>query len=308
MDQLPPSDNLSGSSDSSPKGSQDDSPGKSPGGSLLSSPSDTGTGLPEDSEKKYRTEEPKKNKGWLFGLGCVGCGLVGCLGTVVVSVALFFFGIFWFADNLLSKSPLEVPPVYLSEDEVAALEKKMAGFKSLTDQSKPATLELTDKELNYIFQKDPDKSEVRMHVTFNNDNTADFMVSILSKSSSGETSQQPLYMNMSGTGAISVTNGRFDTDFSKLKIGKIEIPGGDFLKGFSQGIGDEIDKNEQLQKLDYSISDLKISDGKMTVTVKPKKGASDDGDSKPSPEETPSPKSTDKTDDEEESGKGIKLD
>ncbi len=213
-------------------------------------------------------------KGWMFGLGCAGCGLVGCLGSVVLLVVIIFGGIFWLSNNLLSSTPLDMPPAYLSEDQAEKLEEKMNRFDSKLKESdgEKVELTLTAEEFNYIFQKGSEESDTRMHVDFREDGSVKFMMSVPSEGAKQASEAGRMYLNIVGEGKISAKQGEFQTDFTQLSIGKLNVPGGEFLTGFSQGLAKEIDTNEVYQKLDFRVIDLEIDQEQIYLSVEKRKG------------------------------------
>ena len=216
--------------------------------------------------------EKGKKKGWMFGLGCVGCGLVGCLGSVVLLVVLFFGGIFWLTNNMLSKTPLEMPAAYLSEAKVTRLKQKMAEFDQKLNAEDPKKIELTlnEEEVNYLFQKDTEKSETRMHVDFKKDGVVDFKLSVPGSKTENNAGKTKLYLNITGEGKLKVDDGDYQADFTRLTIGKLKVPSGDFLKGFSQGMSKEIKTNETYKKMKYRIIKLEIDKDVVHLIVEPK--------------------------------------
>jgi hypothetical protein len=217
---------------------------------------------PSPSPETLREEDKKpKGKGWLFGLGCVGCGIAGCLGSVLLVVLLFGGGIFWMMNNIFSQSPLDVPPVTITSAGEAALEGRLEKFQKELNRSpgKDVPISFTIEELNYQFQKTSEKTRLKMHLEDLGNDRIKFILS----APMNQEQQSALFLNMSGEGKVSAANGKFDAQFDKLTIGKINIPEGEFMKGFSQGIAESVEKEEVYQKLPYKIQELKIKDGKI---------------------------------------------
>lgn len=230
-----------------------------PGGDIGTTPA-YGGGSAREIEKKKNA-----GKGWLFGMGCVGCGLLGCLGTIVLICVLFVGVIMWFKGNILSDQALEIPPTYLTEAETVNLEAKLKAFnKELSKKTGMAVpLQLSIKELNYYAQKSSAETKIKMYAEADTDDKIDFKASI----PMGEATPIP-YMNWSGKGEFSVKKGKFEAKFDSLTIGKTAIPGGDFLKGFSEGIGEELNNSPAFKKLPVTIETMTVEKGIINLELK----------------------------------------
>jgi len=206
-------------------------------------------------------------KGCLFGMGCVGCGMLGCLGLIILSLVGLFVGIGWFKNTFISDKPMEMPMVYLSEKQEKALGKKMNKLKNAIDSKKEETisLELTPDELNYQFQKTKGKKSPRLFVKTFPDNKMSVKLSI-----PYQNVEPRQYLNITTKGKISVEDYSFKFKLDSFKMGKLDFPKGNFMEEFSKSFAREIASNPEYQNLPVKIKNLKVKDNKLYIEVKVK--------------------------------------
>lgn len=229
------------------------------------------TGVPTPSS--YPSERPgkdsgdSKKKGCLFGMGCVGCGMLGCLGLIILSIVGLFMGVHWFKNTFVSDKPLEMPSVYLSGKEEKKLGKKLYKLKKAIDNKKEevVSLELTPDELNYQFQNIKGKKSPRMYIKVHPDDKMSVKLSI-----PYQEAEPRQYLNISTKGKIEVDDYRFKLKLDSFKMGKLNFPKGDFIEEFSKSFAREVSSNPEYEKLPVKLKKLKVKDNKLYIEVKVK--------------------------------------
>ncbi|MCD4785725.1 MAG: hypothetical protein K8T10_18030 [Candidatus Eremiobacteraeota bacterium] len=209
--------------------------------------------------------DSSKKKSCLFGMGCVGCGMFGCLGFIILSLVGIFAGIHWFKNTFISDRPLEMPSVYLSEKEEKKLTKKLYLLKKAIDNEKEevVSLELTPDELNYQFQNTKGKKSPRMFIKIHSDDKMSVKLSI-----PYQPAEPRQYLNITTKGKIEVDDYRFKLKLDSFMMGKLKFPKGDFMEEFSKSFAREISSNPEYEKLPVKLKKLKVKDNKLLIEVK----------------------------------------
>ncbi len=245
-----------------------------------------------DTQRELKSEKNSSSegkKGCLWGMGCFGCGILGCLGVIVAIILLFVGTTIWFKNNLLSETPLEIPRVYLAETEIKNLNKKLTDFRESikSGESEEVSLQLTPKELNYLLQRNSKRGGAYISVD-DKDN-----ISFIATIPAGSTTQEgnTLYFNVKGKGRIAFEDEQPDIMLEKLSIGKLNITNKSFLRGFGEGFAEDFSKSEEYKSLPFVLKDLKVEKGIFYIRVKVKKEKVPS--SSPSPEPSPTPQGND---------------
>lgn len=211
-----------------------------------------------------------QKKGCLFGLGCAGIFMLGCLGAIVLTVIIFLGISYWFTNNIVSDKPLNIPEVYITEKEREHLDDKLTRLRTAIDNRTGETvhLKLNQKELSYLLQKSDKKGQARAHVLISSDDKLTFLFS------APFTKKESYFLNLSGKGKFEISNGDMLIELDRLKIGKFKFPRGEFLKSFSEGLSDSIPSSDQYQALPFIVKEMKVKDEIIDLKIKVKKGSS----------------------------------
>ncbi|MFP4498205.1 MAG: hypothetical protein ACLFQV_08335 [Vulcanimicrobiota bacterium] len=211
----------------------------------------------------------KKKSGLGAGLSCLGCGALGCVGIFVLSIILMILAGNWMKNNLVAEESMEIPDVYVSSTEKEQINEKLERFKAelKENKNKVVTLNLTPKEMNYILQKDMKVDDPVMYISVAEDGLTTFLFSIPFVAE-GETLTSSQFVNASGSGFFGVENGKFITNFKDLTIGKVKLPAGDFLEGFSEGFAEEITTSEEYKNQPYRIENMNVTNENIKLEIK----------------------------------------
>jgi hypothetical protein len=203
-----------------------------------------------------------------FGMGCLGFGLLGCLGTFVVFVVLFFFGMNWFVTNFFSKKPLDIPKAYLSYQEEQSLVKKMKVFKESSDKKdgKPISLQLTMNEFNYQMQNSG-KQEVGSVYLKASDDGSNLTEITMSLPMDNNNKQAPLYLNMYLKGKFAIEDYSFNINLSNAKVGNLETVDKKYLDQISRDLEVKIPNAAQYRQLPIKVKNLKIDKNIITIEM-----------------------------------------
>lgn len=236
-----------------------------------------GGSAPEETQKS----ENGSKKTCLFGMSCVGCGALGCLGVIILFIGLFVAGVSWINNKLLADKPADLPPIYLNEKEEKLVEGKMAAFRTRLNKSgKTATVSLSPKELNYWLQKNSDKNNASINLSPQDDGSIGFMLSGKVEGQEGP----PKYVNITGKGRIEIVDEFLKVNLDKMQLGKQDISNKDILKGISRNFTGHLGNYAEYKQLPIRIINFKFEDGKFSITMKPR----DHAGTLPSEESTPS--------------------
>lgn len=212
-------------------------------------------------------KEESKKKGCLFGMGCLGCGLLGCLGVFVLSIIGIVVGYRWFESTFTEEQPLEMPAVYLTEEEEKALGEKLRIIDEAVNakEEKEISVSFTPKELNYQFQKLIGESDPKAYVEIDNNNIVAFKLSL-----PFENAQPKKYLNIKGKGIFQVKDYDFNIKLDEADIGKMNIKTRDKLKDVSRALNTRIPQNPSYQRLPVKIKNLEVKDGVIKLDLKVK--------------------------------------
>jgi hypothetical protein len=219
--------------------------------------------LPSEKRNESVTTE-KKKKGLITGLGCVGCGLIGCIGIVIMLLLGTFGSFIYIVNNVFSDKPLEMPSAYLEPAEETLLIEKLAKLEQELENNpgEPTSISLTAKEINFIFQDSANKGNVRMNISLDSDDKITFSLS----TPFGD--RKDRYFNANGKGSVTVVNGVFNLKMDKLSIGKFNLRSGNFLDGFAKGFSEEITSSPGYQQQPYRIINLNTDNGLLNIELK----------------------------------------
>lgn len=232
-------------------------------------------------------ESKKSDKTWMFGLSCVGCGIVGCLGSIVLAVLLVIGGFWWVTNTFLSKEPIKAPPVNLSKAQAKELDRKLEEFRAKIKENpdKPVSLTLTDDQINYYFQEKTKNKNVRMYVKALKNDKLEFKISVPITPEQNS----PYYMNITGKGKIKVVDGRFASKFDSFKIGKFKPP---IQQDFDESMNRELDSNQYYRRVKYRLKSLKVEDGKLHMQIVSRSAAPQPPETTGTPKEAGTPEMT----------------
>ncbi|MCE1248978.1 MAG: hypothetical protein LWY06_20260 [Firmicutes bacterium] len=208
--------------------------------------------------------QPKKAP--FFGMGCLGCGLLGCFGSLAVMGVLFFVGMNWFITNFFSKQPLDIPKAYLSSQEEQAYVKKFKAFKEALDKKdgKPVVLTMTMKEFNYQMQTIDNAEKASIYLRMADDGSDQTEV-IMSMPMNNDKNQTPLYMNINLRGTFAIEDYCYNINLSFARVGTLETSSKKYLEQISRDIETKIPASQQFRQLPVKVKNLKID--KETITV-----------------------------------------
>ena len=208
-------------------------------------------------------------KSCLFGMSCIGCGALGCLGLIILMV-VSAFGIFnWAMDNFFSDKPLDIPVVTLTDKENKELMAKTEQFRQKLDNKEEgiSSIVFTPREINYLFQKESKGEDVMAYLDILKDEKLSAKMSIPLEM---KKNQKKIFMNISFKGKIEIEDYDLKVQFDRLKFGKLDITGKKQLESASDSFKRELLSNEKYRTLPVKLKEFKIEDGKFFITVKKK--------------------------------------
>lgn len=190
------------------------------------------------------------------------CLLYGCLGTLGLGIALLVcggFGSYWFVMNQIDKytsdTPVALPEVELSEEELADIKARTESFKSTIDAGDtPQPLVLTADEINAaIASQENLKGKV--------------FVKIENGQVSGDVSIpfQDRYFNGSATFDVSLENGELIVVLQDATIKGERLPQS-ILDGFGkQNLARDAYDNPEVAKFLRNLQSIKVEDDKIIL-------------------------------------------
>lgn len=219
--------------------------------------------LPLNHDENYKegNKSSSAKKGCLFGMGCAGCGMLGCLGVIILSVILLIAGVSWVKDNFISGSPLDIPSVYLTADEEEKLMEKVDHIRNTSHEEADdeITLELTADEINYFVQKRGDKAFNIYVEVLEND-------SVNAKISSHINDDQ--YVNITGNAFLDIRDSQFMIKINSLTVGNYTFQNPKELQAVSQALNSNIPETHGYLSLSYIIKNLRVENGVFYMHLK----------------------------------------
>lgn len=204
-----------------------------------------------------------------------GCFFYGCLGVVILGVAVAaivgfgaYFGFKTIVRNYTSPKGIAVAPVTLPEKQGDAAVKRVQDFtKALENKQPVAPLELTGDELDYVVRNSKDGTPMRdaMHMVITNDELhADLSLplEVFTPRLAGR------FLNGRANAGLHLKNGAVAVDLKSIEINGQPAPREFIMSLEKQGIEWRPKPTDPGAALVNNLQDIEIKDGKIILTPK----------------------------------------
>ncbi len=120
---------------------------------------------------------PKKKGLGCWGIGCIVLALVALLFVVIIGSIIGV--VYSKVMSITSPTPISVETFDGGDDLYQAAQQKLSDFNQSEKDNKPATLELTQDEINTLIARNPDLAREKIHLFVTlQDDTAKMQVSV----------------------------------------------------------------------------------------------------------------------------------
>lgn len=202
------------------------------------------------------------------GKGCLwGCLIVG--GLFVASILCAGFGGYWFlsrqVEKYTSETPVKLPTVEYSEEDLAALEARVESFKEKLDagETPDEDLILTADDINALITKNEDLKG-RVFVKIENNQVEGDVSFPLDKLPMGK----GRYFNGSATFDVSMDDGFLVVTAQEATVNGEAVPD-EFMEGLRQeNLAKEVYKDPENEKFMRQFEDIRVEDNKFILRVK----------------------------------------
>lgn len=223
---------------------------------------------------RIQVEQPVFEK---EGRGCWFYGCITLLVLVVIVIGAIAFGAWWVQNRAMNyftdQKPLEYAEANYSPEVAKQATTKIETFsKQLADTKQPATLTLTEDEINALIAHHPDfnKSGVRAEVKFE-EGTASGKISVpLDKMVESNEFKQAKgrYLNGAATLDVSTRDGRLIVYLKSLQVKGFNVPDV-IMKNFRETNLAEPsnDPNHPRKEDNYDLKDITLKKGQISITA-----------------------------------------
>lgn len=222
-------------------------------------------GTPQPMPAPQPQSPPQKSGG-------MGCFLKGCLVLFVlflIGLGLVGWGAYTFYKNvyaLTSDAPVSVPVYQSTPEQYAEVKGRIDQFQKDVDAHKPATIRLTDADLNTMVARDPNYDAAKGHVYFTIKDS--FLHVLGSFPLDNVPTMKGRYLNATITLAVSIEDGILTLQPTEVKAGDHALPP-DALKALqSMHWGDQANTNPDFKKLMDKVKSLRMEQDAIVLETK----------------------------------------
>lgn len=211
---------------------------------------------------------------WFYG--CISLAVIGVIG-----VAFIVGGAFWVKNKIIgvaleftSETPVELPEVEFSDEQMTTLEERIAKFQQAATNKEPAVnLELNSDEINALIKKSANlpggKSPIYIELK---GKEAEAQISIpLDMVADKVPGMGPLkgrYLNGTGTLRLQVQDGYFAAFIQSLEVNGKPVPEEAMVQIRNQNIFKDAQNDPNMRKMIENFERVEIKDGKLIVIPK----------------------------------------
>ncbi|WP_182871132.1 hypothetical protein [Stieleria mannarensis] len=212
------------------------------------------------------SEPPPQSSG--SGNGCLwGCLIAG--GLFIGSILCAGFGGYWFLSNQIAKytsdTPVQLPTVEYSEEELAKLDARVDSFREKLDagETPEEDLILTADDINALISSNEDLKG-KVFVKIENDQVEGDVSFPLDKLPMGK----GRYFNGSATFDVSMDGGVLIVTVDQAEVNGESVPE-QFMEGLRQeNLAKEVYKDPENAKFMSQFEDIRVEDDKFILRVK----------------------------------------
>lgn len=216
------------------------------------------------------TVAEKKRKGCLF-YGCLISIILGLIVMVGVPLAIYFgvnAALGKFVENYTDLEPIDLPTVEMAEADLTMLRERVETFReAIKNNESSLPLELTSEEINALIFHDAQLQKLKGKAFLEfEENALKGQISI-PLSDLKIDSDEPRYINGSGTFKISVQEGKLSVVIQSIELKGKKLP--ESIRAVIQGknLFENAQLDPEAQKLMRRLKKLEVREGKLVLEL-----------------------------------------